>query len=129
MLIESVYTSVLTLNHLRFPSDDEEPCCFFETIPLHVFEDGKYTFLINTTMFLIINLYHNEFNARKENYNDNRLLRHYGGCEAGSLEFTFYLWSGETYVLVPISIDDKVPLPFSLIITGPGSVTFSRLCK
>jgi hypothetical protein len=99
----------------------------YEAIQLDVVETGCYNLISNNTIATHGYIYKDNFNPI--NPTINILLqndRHYRGRD-DQFEFQTYLLINTTYILVVTTFDPGVTGVFSVLVTGPNSVSFNYI--
>ena len=125
ILIESKHTSILTTDaqiYIQFTR-----LKYYGIMQMNVSKDGKYDFLINSTVEVDVSLYNNYFDPNNDT--ENLLLSFYLGCNSDQTKFTRNLRSDEKYYLLITASDLNATSSFSIVLIGPSQVLFNEMCE
>ncbi|CAF1193465.1 unnamed protein product [Adineta steineri] len=122
--IQTIYTSILTKDTQTYSRVCGRTQYYYETIEINVENSSIYRFDSNSSIIIYGYIYENNFNPF--NPTDNLVTRSNYSCGGYEFQFTAYLHSNITYILVITTFHSNVQGPFSLIIYGSNNITLNR---
>lgn len=121
-----MYSSALTTNSRTFVDNVcDRSTYYYEAIQINVNESGRYSVSSSSTYRIYGHVYKNSFDPFDLSH--NRYLEN--GDEINDIQFKFItnLLIDTVYILVVSINDSNVGTNFSIIVSGPKSVRFSRI--
>lgn len=127
LIFESKYSSELTTTTQRYYRDCGMGKYYYETIKVNVQETGYYTFGGISTIDTYGYIYQNNFNP----FNPKKNLIAEDGCDIGHYKFNFIraLQANITYIMVVTTFSPNIQGNFSVVVSGPSSITLNRTSK
>ena len=123
MIIQSVYSSELTVDSPAYYRDPEMPKYHYTAFQLSVFTNGTYVLWSESNINTYGYIYKNDFNSRKPS--ENLLLQHDGYCNDGQFKFIIDLEIDTRYVLVVTTHRPQITGNFSIFMSGPNNITLN----
>jgi len=123
-LIETVYSSVLTINSCKC---SREPCdsnYYCNIIEVQVHESGIYTIFINGTTNMFGYAYENNYTLF--DLTKNSLIKPIQPCE-DRFKFTIYRYKNSTFILIITTVVEGMQGNFSVFINGSTSVDIKHI--
>ena len=100
---------------------------YYEAVQIKVVTSGYYSLSSISSVYMHASLYESYFNPYdvfQQLLSDNS-----GGCPNAQFQITAYLKANITYVLVVTTSNKKTVGTFSVLVSGPNNVSFSRISK
>ncbi len=118
---------MLTTDTQRYFRDCGMAKYYYETIKVNVNETGNHSFgsigIIKTYGYIYKDSF-NPFNPKK-----NLFAEGGDGCGKYKFQFTTYLDSNTTYILVVTTLVANVQGNFSVFVTGPSNITLNHISE
>lgn len=126
-MVQSKYSSALTVNSLMYcrQSSCVQPDTYYEAIRIHVPHTGNYTFTSISAIDTYGSMYNNTFISLVPY--QNVLISDDDSGDNSQFLFTILLQTIGNYTLVVTTFYPNVLGSFSIVATGPKSVSFSRI--
>ncbi len=125
-MVISTYSSMLTTDSQTYHHTDSvfSTDQYYEAIEVKVFMEGIYHFTSSSLLDTYGYIYKYSFDPSHQKWN---LLSDYdNGGDNKQFELTVSLWPGITYILIVTTRYTKSVGEFSIVVSGPASVNFTR---
>jgi hypothetical protein len=128
LVLESMYSSVLTENSSSYSNTGCGASNYYnEPIQMNVVVNGCYNFSSNRSLDTSSSIYKDTFFPIDSSI--NLISRSDHSLNNTQFQFTTYLQTNTSYVLVVATSSPNVTGAFSILVSGPSNVSFNRISK
>jgi hypothetical protein len=125
--IQFNYASNLSDNSLMYYRDYKIPKCYYQALQMNVVKSGSYVLWSESNISTYGYIYKQNFDPVKPSR--NLFLEHDGTCNQRQFKLMIDLKNDTQYVLVVTTYHSFEIGSFSVLISGPGSVSITHFSK
>lgn len=123
-----MYSSSLTANSSTYsPTGCDASNYYYEAIRVNVAKTGEYSLRSSSRVDTYGYIYKNYFNL--VDLTENLMAQNDNGCDEHQFKLNANLQVGTTYILFVTTSSPDVRGPFSIVASGPSTVSLNRISE